>query len=150
MKRVTALLSGLLFGLGLSVAGMTDPRVVTGFLDVTGQWDPRLLLVLATALAVTIPLFRVVLKRTRPVCAPRFHLPASQGLDRQLIVGSALFGTGWGIAGYCPGAAVAAVAGTSAEIWIFLPAMTLGLMIHAGMDMMRSPAAAATERPPLS
>lgn len=101
-----ALLSGLLFGLGLGISQMIDRDRVLGFLDVSGTWDPTLLFVLAGAVAVTVVAFRFVLRLPHPVWADAFHLPTKQDIDRPLIIGSAIFGLGWGIAGYCPGPAI--------------------------------------------
>jgi uncharacterized membrane protein YedE/YeeE len=127
MSRVaTAAAVGALFGAGLAAGGMTDPRVVLGFLDLTGAWDPRLLAVMAGALAVTVVGFRLAQHRGRPFFAAAFRLPTARALDARLIGGAALFGIGWGVAGYCPGPALAALAINPAEAIVFLPAMVAG------------------------
>ena len=122
----SALAIGTMFGAGLTAAGMTDPRVVLGFLDLTGVWDPRLLLVMAGALAVSSLGFHVVQRRGKPFFAERLHLPTRRELDLPLIGGAALFGIGWGVAGYCPGPGLAALAVNPAEAIVFLPALLAG------------------------
>ena len=104
-----AFIAGALFGTGLCVSRMADPGKVLDFLDVTGNWDPSLLLVMGGALAVTLVAFRFVLRREVPVFAARFQLPVKTGLDLNLIAGAGLFGIGWGMIGYCPGPAITAL-----------------------------------------
>jgi uncharacterized protein len=104
-----SLLAGLLFGLGLGLSQMIDRDRVLGFLDVSGVWDPTLVFVLAGAVTVTVIAFRFVLRRPHPIWADTFHLPTKKEIDRLLIIGSALFGMGWGISGYCPGPAIVAL-----------------------------------------
>jgi len=108
MRMVAALACGIIFGFGLAISGMMNPAKVIGFLDVAGDWDPTLAFVMGGALLVTIPAYRVILKRRRPVLASGLSLPAEEKLDVPLIWGSALFGVGWGLVGFCPGPAVAA------------------------------------------
>jgi len=132
MKRysIAALAAGALFGLGLAMSGMTDARRVLGFLDLFGAFDPTLLFVLAGAVATTLLLFRVVLRRGSPVLADTFHVSNLRHIDRQLLGGAALFGIGWGIAGYCPGPALAGLGIGSAEALWFVPAMLGGMLLH--------------------
>lgn len=118
--------AGTLFGAGLQWAGMTDPRKVLAFLDVAGAWDPSLLLVLGGAAGCTLVVFPWLLRRGRPVWADRFHLSTHRLVDRPLCAGAALFGMGWGLAGYCPGPAVAGLVSGQGELVWFLPAMLLG------------------------
>lgn len=127
---LSALLAGALFGLGLAVSGMTDPGRVLGFLDVFGDFDPALLFVLGGAVATTTVLFRRVLKRDRPVLADSFALSQARRIDPTLVVGAALFGVGWGVAGYCPGPALAGLGVGSTEALWFVPAMLAGMLIH--------------------
>jgi uncharacterized membrane protein YedE/YeeE len=122
----SAFVAGGVFGLGLALSQMTDPRVVLAFLDVTGAFDPTLLFVMAAAVAVTVSAFPLVLQRGRPLLADEFRLPASKAVDAPLLTGAALFGIGWGLAGYCPGPALVALAGGAPEAWWFVPAMLLG------------------------
>ena len=131
MKRVlAALLAGALFGVGLVVGRMTDPHVVLGFLDVAGAFDPTLLFVMLGAVGTTAIAFRFVLRRDRPVFDADFHLPTKALVDRDLVVGAALFGIGWGLAGYCPGPLLVGVAGGAWTAWVFLPAMVAGALLQ--------------------
>jgi uncharacterized membrane protein YedE/YeeE len=127
---LAALLAGALFGLGLAVSGMTDPLRILGFLDVAGDFDPALLFVLGGAVTTTLVLFRFVLKRPAPVFAERFQLSSLRTLDRPLLLGSALFGIGWGLAGYCPGPALVGLGVASPEALWFVPAMLGGMLLH--------------------
>ena len=134
MKRaafaLAALVSGALFGLGLAMSGMTDPRRVLGFLDVAGAFDPTLLFVLGGAVATTLVSFRFVLRRRNPVLAETFHLSSLRHIDRTLLGGAAIFGVGWGLAGYCPGPALAGLGVLSREAAWFVPAMLGGMVLH--------------------
>lgn len=132
MKKISlaALLSGALFGLGLAMSGMTDPRRVLGFLDVFGAFDPTLVFVLGGAVATTTLLFRYVLRRGSPVLADTFHISNLKHVDRRLLAGAAIFGVGWGIAGYCPGPALAGLGIGSVEAPWFVPAMLAGILLH--------------------
>jgi uncharacterized membrane protein YedE/YeeE len=108
-ENSAALLAGLLFGLGLGLSQMIDRDRVLNFLDVTGKWDPTLLFVLGGAVAVTVITFRFVLRRPHPILATQFHLPTKSEIDLPLVLGAAIFGIGWGIAGYCPGPGITAL-----------------------------------------
>jgi len=110
MRFVSQLVFGLLFGVGLAVAGMTSPQKVLAFLDVGGAWDPSLLFVLGGAVVLAAVAFHRILKRRRPILDTEFHLTPATKVTSSLVLGSALFGVGWGIAGYCPGPAVALLA----------------------------------------
>jgi uncharacterized membrane protein YedE/YeeE len=123
---VVAFAIGIVFALGLAVSEMVNPARVIGFLDVAGQWDPTLLLVMVGALAVTVPAFPLILRRSAPLLADRFSLPAKTSLDQSLLLGAAIFGVGWGIGGFCPGPALAALASGSANVLMFVAAMVLG------------------------
>lgn len=129
-KYLVGLLTGLLFGFGLALAGMTQPEKVLGFLDVAGQWDPSLLFVLGGAVGVTAISFRFILRRKTPVLDSRYYFSEKLHADPALIAGAALFGIGWGIGGYCPGPAVALLAAPGWELWAFLPAMLLGIFLQ--------------------
>lgn len=113
-----ALGSGFLFGIGLWVSGMANPRKVLDFLDVTGSWDPSLLLVMCGAVAVTLVAFRPILKRKT--------LQFKEHIDTTLVLGAAIFGLGWGIGGYCPGPALTALSNLTAEVFVFVAAMVAG------------------------
>jgi uncharacterized protein len=132
MKRllIAALASGALFGVGLAMSGMTDARRVLGFLDLFGDFDPTLLLVLGGAVTTTVALFPFVLRRGDPVLASTFHLSNIRHIDGRLLVGAAIFGIGWGIAGYCPGPALAGLGIASREALWFVPAMIICMLAH--------------------
>jgi uncharacterized membrane protein YedE/YeeE len=130
MPRILASLSaGLLFGLGLAVSQMVNPAKVLGFLDVAGAWDPSLALVMAAAVTVTWIGYRLVLGRPKPVLTESFQLPTKSAIDARLIIGAAIFGIGWGLAGLCPGPAIASAAYLQAETLYFVPALLAGLFL---------------------
>lgn len=132
--RLTSLVCGLLFGLGMVISGMADPAKVVGFLNVAAlfdaqtSWDPSLLFVMGGALLMFMPAYFLVIRpRRQPVNAPQFSLASSNQLDGRLIGGAALFGLGWGLAGVCPGPALASLALGNADVWGFFIAMLVGL-----------------------
>ncbi len=124
---------GLLFGLGLVVAGMSNPAKVLNFLDMgaigTGGWDASLAFVLLGAVGVTFLGYRVVLRRDRPLLDKRFHLPTAKAIDSRILVGPAIFGIGWGLAGFCPGPALTALTTGGVPAWLFLVAMFAGMAL---------------------
>ena len=130
LKMLVNLFAGTLFGLGLAISGMVDPAKVIGFLDVAGDWDPTLAFVMGGALLVTIPAFRLILKRPRPVLADKFELPTNKDVDARLLGGSALFGIGWGLAGFCPGPAVTALASGLMLVFVFVAAIVVGMAVY--------------------
>ncbi len=138
-RLTTALVAGLIFGLGLVISGMSNPAKVIGFLNLAGDWDPTLLLVMGGALVVTIPGFQLLKKRARPLFAERFEFPTRKDLDPRLMVGAALFGLGWGIAGFCPGPAIAALATARLDVALFVGAMIAGGVVHRIIFSPRSP-----------
>ena len=122
--------AGALFGVGLAVSGMTKPSKVVGFLDVAGAWDPSLMFVMLGAIAVHFVAHRLVTKRPSPLFDTRFHLPTRKDIDARLVLGAALFGVGWALAGFCPGPAlVTAASGATAAI-VFVAGMTVGIKIE--------------------
>lgn len=123
---LAALASGALFGCGLAISGMTDRSVVLGFLDLAGEFNPALAFVMAGAVAVTAIAFRFVLRMPAPVLAAEFRLPVRDDVDARLLLGAAIFGVGWGLAGFCPGPALVGVAAGLRDALIFLPAMLIG------------------------
>lgn len=125
-QNIGALVSGLLVGFGLALSQMIDRERILGFLDFAGAWDPTLAFVLAGAVTTTVIAFRFVLRRPAPFFADTFHLPTRKDIDRPLLVGSAIFGVGWGIAGYCPGPAISALSLGSLNPVIFLVALIAG------------------------
>lgn len=129
-RGVAALACGTLFGLGLAVAQMVDPRKVLAFLDLTGAWDASLLFVLGAAVILAGIGYALLRHRAQPLQDNAFHPPAATAVDAPLIVGSALFGIGWGLAGYCPGPAIASLGFGNAEALWFLPAMLIGIALR--------------------
>lgn len=126
--RVTSLVAGLLFGLGMVVSGMADPAKVIGFLDVAGAWDPSLMFVMGGALVVFMPAYFLLIKpKAKPVNAKVFCLANNTKIDRRLISGAVIFGLGWGLVGICPGPIVSSLALGNLGAWVFFPAMMLGL-----------------------
>lgn len=125
---LTAFAAGALFGLGLMISGMGDPTRVLGFFDVVGRWDPSLALVMAGGLAASWLGMRLALARGRPLCAERLSLPSALPIDRRLLAGSALFGIGWGLVGFCPGPALVATAGGAGQAALFTLAMLAGML----------------------
>jgi len=127
MKKILlALVSGILFGLGLSLSQMVNPEKVLGFLDITGNWDPSLAFVMIGALAVAFISFRWVLKRPAPLLDNAFHVSKRREIDKPLLLGAALFGIGWGMSGYCPGPALASLGLGTRE------ALVMVIAIYAG------------------
>ncbi|CAI0871246.1 Predicted transporter component [Serratia marcescens] len=130
LKTLLALLSGVIFGLGLIIAGMANPAKVLAFLDVTGMWDPSLALVMAGAIAVAAPAFLWARRRERSLLGEPLQIPAAGRVDRRLLAGSALFGIGWGIAGICPGPAWVLAGVAIGRVWPFLLAMLAGMELY--------------------
>jgi uncharacterized protein len=130
MTALIALLSGLVFGLGLIVSGMTDPAKIKGFLDLFGAWDPSLALVMAGAIAIGVFAFARARRQRVAWSGALIALPTSRVVDSRLVVGGLIFGTGWGIAGYCPGPAIVAAAAGSGAALAFVAAMLVGMASH--------------------
>lgn len=131
MRQITfALVSGALFGAGLAVSGMADPQRVRGFLDLFGAWDPTLAFVMGGALIPMAVAWRIQKRMPTPMAAERFTLPTARDLEPRLIGGAALFGIGWGVAGLCPGPAIADLAIAPAPAAIFVAAMLGGMVLH--------------------
>ena len=130
MSSVFALLSGLIFGLGLLVSGMTDPIKVKGFLDLFGAWDPSLALVMGGAIAVGVLAFASARRRELSWTGTHMEIPSNVTIDARLLLGGALFGAGWGLAGYCPGPALVAASSGSAVAAAFVAAMLAGMTLH--------------------
>lgn len=131
MKKttVTALVAGLLFGIGLLLSGMANPQKVLGFLDLFGAWDPSLALVMAGAIAVGLPVFFIAGRRGRTLLGEQIQLPTRRDIDRPLVLGSLLFGIGWGLAGFCPGPAVVATGAGEPKALVFTLAMLAGMLL---------------------
>lgn len=126
MSHLIALLSGLIFGLGLLLSGMNDPEKVRAFLDVAGHWRPELLAVMGSAVVVFALVYRVSLSRKQPWFAPVFHTPSMSRIDLRLISGAVLFGVGWGLVGLCPGPALVDLLALDPSIFIFVATLLLG------------------------
>jgi uncharacterized membrane protein YedE/YeeE len=129
MKAIIGLLCGLVFGVGLAVSGMTDTAVVLGFLDITGQWNPDLAFVMGGAVLVTLIAFRFILKMKSPILNTKFSLPTRSVIDGRLLTGAAIFGIGWGLYGYCPGPALAALTYMDNKTAMFVVAMLVGMAL---------------------
>ena len=129
-QSLIALLCGVLFGAGLVLSGMTDPAKVIGFLDLAGRWDPSLAFVMGSAVLITLPTFWLVGRRHRPLLGERFVIPGRKDLDARLVGGATLFGVGWGIAGLCPGPAIANLGSASTEILAFVASMMAGMWLQ--------------------
>ena len=128
MSMLFSLIAGILFGIGMIVSGMANPAKVLNFLDLTGNWDPSLAFVMAGAIAVAMPGFRMVSTRTKPLYATEFQLPTRKHLDGRLIGGSVIFGIGWGLVGYCPGPALTGLSMLGAPTVLFVAAMLIGMI----------------------
>jgi uncharacterized membrane protein YedE/YeeE len=129
LKNLSALFCGILFGLGLVISQMVNPAKVLGFLDITGNWDPSLALVMAGALVTLGLAYRLILIREAPIMEQNFFLPSAVGIDARLLIGASLFGIGWGLSGFCPGAAIAAIGYGHIETLLFTLAMCVGIWI---------------------
>jgi uncharacterized membrane protein YedE/YeeE len=138
MRILMALITGLVFGIGLIVAGMTNPAKVLVFLDLAGRWDPSLALVMAGAILVALPAFRVAARRRQSLLGEPMRLPSATRIDRRLVLGSLAFGAGWGLAGFCPGPALASLATGAVQPLIFCAAMLAGMGIFELLERRRS------------
>ena len=133
----TALLAGLVFGIGLMLSGMANPAKVLGFLDLSGQWDPSLALVMGGAVAVAAVVFALTRKRKTTLLGADLKLPTARHIDQRLIIGSLVFGAGWGIAGFCPGPALVVLAMGEAKALVFVLAMLAGMGFFALFESVR-------------
>jgi uncharacterized protein len=137
MWIVAPLICGLIFGAGLLISGMVQPTKVLDFLDVFGAWDPSLAVVMAAALAVSIPGFMLADRRSRPWLAIQFFQPGKSGIDLPLVAGAGLFGIGWGLVGLCPGPALESLATLSPGVIVFVGAMSAGMIVHDAWQQSR-------------
>lgn len=131
---LAAFSSALIFGLGLGLSGMTLPAKVIGFLDITGQWDPSLMAVMVGAILVHSVSFRLITKRSSPVLVSEFKIPTNRDIDWKLVLGSAIFGAGWGLGGFCPGPALVGVVTGEPSVLIFVLSMVAGIYLHHFFD----------------
>ncbi len=134
MLNISALIAGLVFGLGLIVSGMANPAKVLGFLDLAGGWDPSLAFVMGGAVGVGTVVFVLARSRTRSLLGETMQWPASTALSKRLIFGSLAFGVGWGLAGFCPGPAIVSAAAGYGRAWIFVAAMVGGMMLFTLLE----------------
>lgn len=134
MQRISEFFVGLLFGVGLLLSGMADPAKVQGFLDVFGPWDPSLALVMGGAILVGFFAFAVAKKRTTSFLGSALHLPKANQIDRRLVIGSLLFGAGWGLAGFCPGPALVSLFAGQPKAAVFVVAMVAGMILFEVAD----------------
>ena len=137
MRELMALSSGLVFGLGLILGGMTDPGKVKGFLDVAGAWDPSLALVMGGAIAVGVFAFAAARRRTTSWSGDRIEIPSNTLIDARLVGGGVLFGIGWGLGGFCPGPALVAMSAGVGSAAVFVVAMLAGMVLHDRLLMRR-------------
>lgn len=130
LQTGAAFLVGLVFGFGLVISGMTRPEKVIGFLDILGGWDPSLILVMGAALPVHFLSYRWIRGRNSPLFDAVWHYPTSREVNKNLVIGSAMFGMGWGLGGFCPGPAITAAASFNSTVLIFVGAMSVGMLAH--------------------
>jgi len=144
MKMVTTYLIGLVFGLGISISGMANPAKVLNFFDIAGAWDPSLIFVMGGALVTTFIGYKLVFGRSAPLFEGGFSVPTSRLIDARLVGGSALFGIGWGIAGFCPGGALPALGTGRWEVFIFTGALVAGIFLAIAIQSTRNARSAST------
>jgi uncharacterized membrane protein YedE/YeeE len=128
MSLIFSLLAGVIFGAGLAISDMVNPARVLNFLDFAGHWDPTLIFVMAGALGIAWPGYRLIFRRSSPVASEKFHLPTQRQVDARLVGGSAMFGVGWGLAGFCPGPALADLMTVEPKVLAFVAAMLIGMI----------------------
>lgn len=129
LEKLSAVIAGLLFGAGLALSGMNNTAKVQGFLDITGNWDISLAFVMIGALAVALTAFPFIFRKQCPIVGEKFHLPEFKAIDKRLLIGAAIFGVGWGLIGYCPGPAVAAISYGYWQTYVFIASMLAGAFI---------------------
>ena len=147
MRLVLTYLIGLIFGVGISISGMANPAKVLNFFDIAGTWDPSLVFVMGSAVVVAFFGYRIVLRKPAPVLDAKFHLPDNPRIDARLLGGSALFGIGWGIAGFCPGGALPALGTGQIDVFVFVAALVAGIFAAKGLMALTHARAARVLRP---
>jgi len=135
-RLLASLASGIVFGLGMAISGMTNTDRVQGFLDLAGAWDPTLAFVMAGGMMVTFIGYKFILKNPAPLLADMFHVPTKTDIDKPLLIGAVLFGAGWGLVGYCPGPAVAGLSYGYTATLIFVPTMIVGMLLAKPLGKM--------------
>ena len=144
MRLIQCYLIGLVFGLGISISGMANPAKVLNFFDIAGTWDPSLMFVMGGALITTFFGYRLVWRRTAPVFDTSFQVPENRSIDLPLVAGSATFGIGWGIAGFCPGGALPAIGTGRWEVFVFVGAVIAGILIARTLQSYKTDAEQST------
>ncbi len=134
---LTSLLVGVLFGIGLSVSGMTNPQKVISFLDFTGHWDPSLAFVMVGAIGVHMIAYRIMAKQKSPFFASEFLVPKRSDINLKLLLGSGIFGIGWGLSGYCPGPAVTSLFTLHSNVIVFVASMLLGMFVFSKIKILQ-------------
>ncbi len=147
---LTSFVSGLVFALGLGISGMTQPAKVIAFLDIAGNWDPSLAFVMIGAIVVYAPLYRLIRRLPSPLFSSTFALPTRKDIDRRLLGGAALFGVGWGLGGFCPGPALASLAGGETSVLLFVASMLAGMYLYKLMETAKPHQATAPHQAPAS
>lgn len=130
---------GLVMSLGFGLAGIVRPEVIVRFLDFSGSWQPDIMLVMGTAFSITFISYRLIFKRPAPLAGERFMVPTRKDIDARLIIGSVLFGAGWGLTGYCPGPVLTSLATGQSKVFVFLGTMVLGMVLYSVWDKTRQP-----------
>lgn len=144
MRLLSAYLIGLVFGLGISISGMGNPAKVVNFFDFAGTWDPSLAFVMGGAVVITRAGYALVLRRRAPLLAPHFAVPKNRKIDGRLLGGSAIFGVGWGISGFCPGGSLPIMGTLDADVFIFTAALLIG--IFSARVLLQLPGLMAAQR----
>ena len=139
MRLLTSFLIGLIFGSGIAISGMMNPAKVLNFFDIAGHWDPSLAFVMGGALITTAIGYRLIFRRPAPLLAAGFQLPTARRIDARLIGGAAVFGIGWGIAGFCPGGAIPALGTGTWQVFVFVAALIGGILLARTLQSMKDP-----------
>ncbi|HJM78288.1 MAG TPA: YeeE/YedE family protein [Candidatus Pelagibacter bacterium] len=129
MTKLSSLISGIIFGLGLTISGMVNPEKVLGFLNIFDAWDPSLMFVMIGAILIFSPLYFIFKRKSKPIFAKNFVVPSNKDIDNKLIIGAVMFGAGWGLAGLCPGPAISAISFLNTSVYLFVLFMFLGFYL---------------------
>ncbi len=129
MTKLSSLISGIIFGLGLTISGMLNPSKVLGFLNIFEDWDPSLMFVMVGAILIFSPLHFIFKKKSKPIFAKVFTFPSKKDIDKNLIIGASLFGAGWGLVGLCPGPAISAISFLNTDVYLFVLFMFFGFYL---------------------
>ena len=129
MTKLSSLIAGIIFGVGLTISGMVNPQKVLGFLNIFDAWDPSLMFVMVGAIIIFSPLHFIFKRKSRPIFSENFIVPAKKNIDKNLIIGAAMFGAGWGLAGLCPGPAISAISFFNTDVYLFVLFMFVGFYL---------------------